>query len=97
MTEIQKARNRKYPREWQKWFSLVGSLGLVFAAIAQSTFPNNVPGAIACVWLSLIVLAGAYNFSDRRLSQELVGEIDDLRLELEQLKAKRAGGNDEAG
>jgi len=86
MTEIEKVRKRVNPGRWQKGFSLGAALLLVSLAYVGATMPDNVPGAIACVWLSVITYLGAYNFSDRQLSKELVHEMDALRQELEQLK-----------
>ena len=87
-TEIEKTRQRAYPGDWQKWFGIVVSLVLIFSAMFQSTLPNHQFGATACVFLSLLTYMGVYNFSDRRLTKELVQEMDTLRRELEELKKR---------
>ena len=88
-TEIEKTRQRAYPGEWQKWFSLVVSCGLIFSAMVHLTPLHDHFGVPFLIFLSLLVYLGGYNVSVRRLSKELVQEIDTLRRELEELK-KRA-------
>ncbi len=86
MTEIEKTRERTSPGEWQKWLFLLLAFGLLLSAMIQSTLLNHQTGAIASVWLSIVVYLGGYRVSDRRLHKELVQEMDTLRRELEQTK-----------
>lgn len=82
MTEIEKIRSRNIGSDSQRWVSIVVAVALVFVAMASS----NQMGAIANVWLSIVVFLGGYHFSDRKLHKELVQEIDTMRRELEEIK-----------
>ena len=86
MTEIQKARQRSNPGDWQRLFALFVSLALMVMAMLQSSLPNHQFGATSSVLLFAIVFPQVFNFHDRRLSKELVEEIDALRQELDELK-----------
>ncbi len=88
MTEIQKARQWSNPGGWQVLFVSFVSLGLMFGAMMQSTLPNHQWGATACVLLFAMLYPQVLNFPLRRLSKELVQEIDTLQRELDELKAR---------
>ena len=88
MTEIQKSRQSSYPGDWQRLLALFVSLGLMVGAMFQSPLPNHQFGATACVLLFAVIFPQVFNFHDRRLSKELVQEIDTLRRELDELKAR---------